>query len=203
MQLQLFNPQMVKQALSMPDLEATLYSNLFDVEESERLFQALAQTIFWSQETITLFGKQHLVPRLVAWYGDRGKVYTYSGITHQPHAWTDTLLAIKARVEAVSQTSFNSVLLNLYRNGQDSMGWHSDDEPELGPNPTIASVSLGGTRRFQLRHRYRKELRTVIDLTDGSLLLMKGPTQHFWQHQIPKTRQVVEPRINLTFRTIV
>lgn len=203
MQLQFLNQQVVEQALSMPDLEVTLYSNLFDLEEAERLFQDLSQTICWSQETITLFGKPHLVPRLVAWYGDRGKVYTYSGVTHQPHPWTETLLTIKDRVEAISQTAFNSVLLNLYRNGQDSMGWHSDDEPELGPAPVIASVSLGGTRRFQLRHRYRKEFRTAIDLTDGSFLLMKSPTQQFWQHQIPKTRRPVEPRINLTFRTIV
>lgn len=178
------------------------YAGFLTVEESDRFFSDLYESINWRQEQIKIFGKTRPVPRLTAWYGDAGKSYTYSGIEHHAQPWNPTLKLIKSKVEDIAEVSFNSVLLNLYRDGKDSMSWHSDDEPELGQNPIIASVSLGATRRFSLKHKISKNLKFNIDLTGGSLLLMKAETQHFWQHQIPKTSQVVEPRINLTFRII-
>lgn len=170
---------------------------------ADSCWAALLSETPWQQDWITLYGKRHPLPRLTAWYGDAGTIYTYSGITMQPQAWTPTLLALKTALERVAQTAFNSVLLNYYRTGQDSMGWHSDDEPELGPNPIIASLSLGGTRRFVLRHRCDRTVEKVeFALGHGSLLIMQGTTQHFWQHQVPKTAKPTAPRINLTFRAI-
>ena len=154
-------------------------------------------------KTIKLYGKLVPIPRLTAWYGDSGKSYTYSKIAMSPEPWTPTLLAIKSKVEVLLGVQFNSVLLNFYRSGSDSVAWHSDDESELGENPVIGSVSFGGTRRFVFRHKYRKELNKEVDLSHGTFLVMKGTTQHFWQHQIPKTVKKVEPRINLTFRVII
>jgi alkylated DNA repair dioxygenase AlkB len=142
------------------------------------------------------------IPRLTAWYGDQGKSYTYSGIEQHPEHWHPTLKLIKSKIEQIAQISFNSVLINLYRNGKDSVSWHSDDEPELGENPIIASVSFGATRRFYLRHKHSKNHKIDIDLASGSFLLMQGETQHFWQHQIAKTAKEIQPRINLTFRII-
>ena len=150
-----------------------------------------------------MFGKEVNLPRLTAWYGDKGKSYKYSGIEMNPNTWTPTLLIIKEKVETVAGFNFNSVLVNLYRNGQDYVSWHSDDESELGNNPTIASVSFGATRRFILRHKSNRDLGKVeVALTHGSLILMQGTTQHFWQHQVPKTAKKISPRINLTFRVI-
>ncbi len=195
----------------LPDADILLYpSFLYDQKSvypeggtaSHRLLKELTQTINWRQDWITIYGRSLPQPRLTAWYAEPGKSYTYSGITMQPSAWTPTLLELKTKVEAVSGVVFNSVLLNLYRHGNDSMGWHSDDEPELGYNPVIGSLSLGGTRRFMLRHRFEKGLRHELELTSGSFLLMQGITQHYWQHQIPKTKRPVPPRINLTFRVI-
>jgi alkylated DNA repair dioxygenase AlkB len=142
------------------------------------------------------------IPRLTAWYGDQGKSYTYSGIEQHPEHWNPTLKLIKSKIEQIAQVSFNSVLLNLYRDGKDSVSWHSDDEPELGENPIIASVSFGATRRFSLRNKHSKNHKIDIDLASGSFLLMQGETQHFWQHQIAKTAKEIQPRINLTFRII-
>ena len=189
--------------LPMPDAEVIMYCNLFDKKESDHLFSELCSTIDWRQDSIQFFGKYVTLPRLTAWYGDEGKSYTYSKIKMEPQRWTTTLIKIKSQIEDVANTKFNSVLLNLYRDGKDSVAWHSDDEPDLGENPVIGSVSFGATRRFMLRHKYRKELKFEIELTHGSFLLMKGVTQHFWQHQIPKTSKLIQPRINLTFRTIV
>lgn len=141
-------------------------------------------------------------PRLTAWYGDAGKDYSYSGITMQPLAWTDTLMAIKQSADKVAGVSFNSALLNLYRDGKDSMGWHRDNEKELGTNPVIASVSFGAPRRFLLRHYTDKKLVREIVLTHGSLLLMRGETQHYWEHSIPKTAKPAGSRINITFRIV-
>ena len=184
------------------DGEVILYENFFDVEESNQLFQELYSDIKWRQETIKMFGKCNPIPRLSAWYGDEGKSYIYSGIEHHPEPWNPALLIIKSKIEKVSQVRFNSVLLNLYRHGKDRMSWHSDDEPELGKNPVIGSVSFGATRRFYLKHKKEKERKVAIDLAHGSLLLMRGETQHYWQHQITKTAKVVSPRINLTFRIV-
>jgi alkylated DNA repair dioxygenase AlkB len=153
----------------------------------------------WRAETITVYGKRHLQPRLTAWYGEAA--YSYSGLTLQPLPMTPLLASLRAAVEAATARRYNSVLLNYYRDGADSMGMHSDDEAELGPNPMIASLSFGAARRFILRHK--RSGRTVkLDLGDGSLLLMGGELQHHWLHGINKTARVVGPRVNLTFRYI-
>ena len=187
----------------MPDGEVAIYRNFFNRIESDQIFQALLSKIKWRQDKMKLYGKEFELPRLTAWYGDDGKSYTFSRIPMNPDAWTHTLLSVKSRIEEVTQAKFNSVLLNLYRSGKDGVSWHSDDEPELGKNPIIASVSFGETRRFQLRHKLDKSLDKVeITLTHGSLLIMKGSTQHLWQHQIPKTAKSLQERINLTFRII-
>lgn len=187
----------------LPDGEVIIYRSLFNGLESNQLFKELFSSINWRQDKMKIFGKEVDLPRLTAWYGEGGKSYTYSGITMNPEAWTPILLLIKERIEEVVQEKFNSVLINLYRNGKDYVSWHSDDEPELGINPIIASVSFGQTRRFQLKHKLNKDLEKVeITLTHGSLLLMKGSTQHFWHHQIPKTSKQLKERINLTFRVI-
>jgi alkylated DNA repair dioxygenase AlkB len=188
----------------MPDGEIIVDQNFFGELESDQLFNELRASLHWRQDKIKMFGKEVNIPRLTAWYGDQGKSYTYSGITMNPDGWTQTLLLIKTRVEKIVGLKFNSVLVNLYRNGKDYVSWHSDDEKELGKNPTIASVSLGATRRFLLRHKSNQALDTIeITLSHGSLLIMKGTTQHFWKHQIPKSSRVLTERINLTFRTIV
>ncbi len=187
----------------MPDSEVAIYRNFFNRVESDQIFQELLSKIKWRQDKMKLYGKEFELPRLTAWYGDDGKSYTFSGIPMNPDAWTPTLLSIKSKIEEVTQAKFNSVLLNLYRSGKDGVSWHSDDEPELGKNPIIASVSFGEARRFQLRHKLDKSLDKVeITLTHGSLLIMKGSTQHLWQHQIPKTVKSLRERINLTFRII-
>ena len=175
----------------------------FATDEADRLFQAVTATTPWRQEMIWMYGREVPVPRLTAWVGDPGKTYTYSNIALQPEPWTEPLLEIKDRVEHAAATAFNSVLLNLYRTGADSVAWHSDDEPELGRAPVIASVSLGATRRFQLRQRSNAAERCELNLQHGSLLLMRGHTQHVWEHQVPKTAKPTGPRVNLTFRTII
>jgi len=172
--------------------------------ESDACFSELLDLVEWEQHIIRIRGREIASPRLSAWYGDPDAHYRYSGLSLEPRAWLPPILALKARVETVCAAPFNSVLLNLYRDGSDSMGWHSDDEPELGERPLIASLSLGATRRFRLRHRRRRDLDPVaLDLESGSLLIMQGDTQRFWKHQIPKTKRSVGPRINLTFRSIV
>ncbi|MFN4259781.1 MAG: alpha-ketoglutarate-dependent dioxygenase AlkB family protein [Gemmataceae bacterium] len=188
--------------LSLPEADVVYYPHCFPADESDMLMEILTQTIAWQQERITLYGRNIDVPRLVAWYGEEGKAYTYSGILHHPRPWTPELRAIKQRLETVAEVAFNSVLLNLYRHERDSVAWHSDDEPELGVNPVIASVSFGATRRFQFKHKKKPKQRHDIDLTHGSLLLMRGPTQHRWLHQLPKSSRPCGPRINLTFRII-
>lgn len=193
---------MLPVALSLPDADIILYPSLLHESEHDRLFIELTQTIKWRQDSIKIYGRSLLQPRLTAWYGDPGKSYSYSGITMNPTPWTSILLGLKTKVDALAGVVFNSVLLNLYRDGNDSMGWHSDDEPELGQNPVIGSLSLGGTRRLMLRHRFEKGLKHQLELTPGSFVLMQGATQHYWQHQVPKTKRPVHPRINLTFRVI-
>jgi alkylated DNA repair dioxygenase AlkB len=181
----------------------SLYENLFNLKESNHLFLELLNNITWGQENIKRFGQSIPLPRLTAWYGDSGKSYTYSGITMNPLIWTRPLLTIKNKIEKITQHQFNSVLLNQYRHGKDSVAWHSDDEPELGKEPIIASVSFGETRQFMLKHKFKTEIKPItLNLTSGSLLLMKGKTQECWLHQVPKTIINVATRINLTFRTI-
>lgn len=185
------------------DGDVRYYPALFAAEASEALLQQLLQEVPWKQEAIKIFGKEVMQPRRTAWYGDRGKAYSYSGITMLPLAWTDTLLYLKQKAESLCGHSFNSALLNLYRNGQDSMGWHRDNEKELGPDPVIASLSFGATRVFKLKHARQKKEICSITLEAGSLLLMQGATQHHWLHSLPKTLAPKGPRINITFRSIV
>jgi alkylated DNA repair dioxygenase AlkB len=184
------------------DGEALLFEVFFDREESDRLYNSLQANIQWKQEPIKIFGKEIMQPRLTAWYGDAGISYTYSGITMQPTPWSNDLKFIKERVEQESEHTFNSALLNFYRDGNDSVGWHQDNERSLGINPTIASVSFGATRTFHLKH-LREEITIKVPLLHGSLLSMKGETQHHWRHAIPKEKKVTGGRINLTFRKII
>ncbi|NVJ66595.1 MAG: alpha-ketoglutarate-dependent dioxygenase AlkB [Gammaproteobacteria bacterium] len=184
--------------IQLKDAELLYWPNLFD----DLVFEELMEQIQWQTETIRIAGIERVVPRLTAWYGDKGADYYYSGVRHKPYAWSLQLLVIKEQLKQLIGHSFNSALCNLYRNGQDSVAWHSDDEPELGENPLIASVSLGATRRFELKHKTDK-LKHKIDLTSGSLLVMQGTMQQHWLHQIPKEPAVQEPRINITFRTII
>ena len=187
----------------LPDAELSLFEYFFDKQEADELYNSLLHTTLWQQDNITVYGKTHLTPRLTAWYGDNGADYTFSGTRMEPYEWTPDLLRIREQLGTVSGVRFNSVLLNLYRNGQDGVGWHRDDEPELGTNPVIASVSFGETRVFQIRHKFRKDIQKVdIPLTHGSVLVMGGTMQHCWEHQVPKTAKMISPRINLTFRVI-
>jgi alkylated DNA repair dioxygenase AlkB len=187
----------------MPNADVIMYENYFNAQESNNLFMELLNGTKWRQDKMKLYGQEFNLPRRTAWYGDSDKNYTFSGIAMNPDAWTPTLRYIKVKIEEVTGVSFNSVLLNHYRDGNDSVSWHTDAERELGRNPIIASVSFGGVRRFMFRHIHNNNLKVELELTNGSLLIMAGETQHFWQHQIPKTKSKVEPRINLTFRQIV
>ena len=179
-----------------------LLQNFFSQTEAESYFGSLTEKTPWRQDPIWIFGKLILQPRLTAWMGDEGARYRYSGLNLQPAPWSTELQEIKSRVESSTGFKFNSALLNLYRDGRDSMGWHRDNEPELGPNPVIASVSLGATRIFKLRHYQDKSLKLDVPLENGSVLIMQGSTQHFWEHSIPKTARPVGPRINITFRLV-
>ncbi|MEH6590055.1 MAG: alpha-ketoglutarate-dependent dioxygenase AlkB [Halioglobus sp.] len=188
--------------IALPDASVRLYPALFASEQADTLMTQLSSDIVWTQDKMTVYGREHDLPRLTAWYGDAGVQYTYSGISAVANPWIEPLLIIKRRIEEATDSSFNSVLLNRYRTGADGMGWHSDDEPELGRNPVIASVSLGQDRSFHLKHKTLEGVRENIRLEHGSLLLMSGETQHHWLHQVPKSRRHMNERINLTFRTI-
>ena len=190
------------QEIPLVDGDLTLYRNGFSTQEADEYFTQLQDTLAWTQEKITMYGKTHNVPRLSAWYGDERVPYTYSGITAYGLPWTESLQTIKARVEQLAGAQFNSVLANLYRDGADSVSWHADDESELGPAPVIASVSLGQERTFQLKHKSDKTLKTNVLLPHGSVLVMRGATQQHWLHQIAKSRRVMSPRINFTFRLV-
>ena len=200
----LFNTSGLLETLVMPDADVRFMRNFYAPPLSRQTMTVLLNETAWRQEKINLWGRQHWQPRLSAWHGDPSAHYSYSGITLLPQPWTDTLQKIKHDIEAVTGVGFNSVLLNLYRNEHDSMGWHSDDERELGTEPVIASLSLGETRTFKFKHKTRHEQKPLaIDLTDGSLLIMAGATQEFWLHGIGKERRYKGRRINLTFRNIL
>lgn len=188
--------------INLPEGDIEYYPNFFEPQLAQIYFDSLLKNTPWQQDNIKVFGKIYAQPRLTALFGNNGKTYSYSNITMQPHAFTPTLEAIKMKIEEVAKITFTTCLLNLYRDGSDSNGWHADDEPELGVNPVIASVSFGAERYFHLKHRKRNDLKEKILLTDGSLLIMKGATQHHWLHQIPKTKKLIGKRINLTFRVI-
>lgn len=191
-----------KISFQLPDAEIEYFPGFFDADKATSLFKQLQDNIPWQQDAITVFGKTHPQPRLTALFGNEGKPYAYSNIVMQPHAWNPLLVYIKEEVEAACGEQFTTVLLNYYRDGKDSNGWHADNEKELGRNPVIASVSFGVERAFHLQHNSLKDQKLKITLEHGSLLLMKGTTQHFWKHQIPKTTKTIGPRINLTFRII-
>ncbi|MBS0566941.1 MAG: alpha-ketoglutarate-dependent dioxygenase AlkB [Proteobacteria bacterium] len=173
-----------------------------DDAQAARWFARLHEEIPWEQHRLRIFGREIDAPRLSRWIGDAEAVYTYSGSRFVPSAWTPALAELRAVVCAHGAECCNSVLANLYRDGRDSMGWHSDDEPELGSEPVIWSFSFGGVRRFRLRHRHDPRLRLELELAAGSLLRMAGTTQHHYRHDLPKTARTVAARINLTFRTI-
>ena len=188
--------------LELPDAEIIYYPDFYDRPKADLIYTELEKDILWQQDDIRIFGKTHPQPRLTALYGNEGLSYSYSNIKMEPHPWNLLLQKIKLEVEKVAETTFSTVLLNYYRNEKDSNGWHADNEKELGLNPIIASVSFGAERVFQLKHNSDTEQKKSIVLQHGSLLLMKGTTQHFWKHQIPKTAKPIGPRINLTFRLI-
>jgi alkylated DNA repair dioxygenase AlkB len=187
---------------NLPDCELRYLPGFLPPGRAEALFRKLLAEVPWREDTITLFGKTYPQPRLTALYGEGGKTYAYSGITLHPLPFTPLLQQLREAVERESGHDFSTVLINLYRDGRDSNGWHADNERELGPAPVIASLSLGAPRAFHLKHRHRKEQRCKLVLEPGSLLLMAGDTQRYWLHQVPKTRRAVGPRINLTFRKI-
>jgi alkylated DNA repair dioxygenase AlkB len=217
MNASLFSDDIVE--INLPHAKLIFIEHFLKKEEADTVLFDLTENIQWEQGEIMMFGKKVLEPRLTAWYGDEGKIYTYSGKKQTPLVWTDTLKDIKNRIEFECEkltppqsrevrdvpynSVFNSVLLNYYRNGQDSMGWHSDDEKELGRNPTIASLNLGESRRFLIRNKVDKNLKKEILLTHGSLLIMTDEMQHYWQHTVPKEPKKQQPRINLTFRWVV
>lgn len=187
----------------IPDGELKLATDVELGAKGSKVFDELITATPWQERTIKLWGKSYLQPRLTAWYGDAGCGYSYSGIRLEPLPWTDLLLSLKDRVEALAGHRFNSVLLNYYRNERDSMGMHSDDEPELGPAPVIASLSLGQERSLLLRHKTRTDLGTLkLPLPNQSLLIMAGATQRHWKHGIAKLSRPCGPRLNLTFRRI-
>ena len=171
------------------------------VPDADSLFERLRSEIPWADHQVFVFGRWVQQPRLTAWFGDSDQPYHYSGNSLQAHQWTPDLLSIRGICEQLSGSTFNSALANLYRNGSDSIAWHADDEPELGTDPVIASVNLGQERRFDLRHRDTGET-VKVPLPHGSVLVMSGPTQHHWLHQVAKSAKALAPRINLTFRMI-
>lgn len=190
-------------ALDIPQADVWYYRHAFSADESKHFFELLHKEIEWRADQVRIFGKWIDQPRLTALYAENSHPYTYSGLTLRPTPFTPLLDTILTRVKAVTAHDFSSCLLNLYRDGNDSNGWHADDEKELGKNPVIASVSFGQDRIFHFRHKNDRSLKTKVVLENGSILLMKGSTQHHWQHQLPKSKRKMDPRINLTFRNIL
>lgn len=186
----------------LPDADIEHIEGLYSVEEATELFTVLQQSLDWRHDDIRMFGKIMKVPRLQAWYSDNGLTYRYSNMTLASKPWTATLTTLKKRISDYCQHDFNAVLANLYRDQHDSVSWHSDDEAELGNMPIIASLSLGAARDFQLKHIDNKE-KLTLSLSTGSLLIMRGDTQRYWQHCVPKRAKEIEARINLTFRKII
>ncbi|MFD2552502.1 alpha-ketoglutarate-dependent dioxygenase AlkB family protein [Bizionia sediminis] len=199
--MNLFQSQKV--VLNLPQADLVYIPNFYNPDTAQQLFHELQNNIAWQHDTITVFGKTYPQPRLTALYATNNKSYSYSNITMHPKPFTPTLKAIKTAVENEAQTNFTTVLLNLYRSGSDSNGWHADNEKELGINPVIASVSLGAPRVFHFKHKDIKTEKHKLVLESGSLLVMSGEMQHYWLHQIPKTKKNIGARINLTFRHIL
>jgi alkylated DNA repair dioxygenase AlkB len=184
------------------DGEVFYFGPIMSAEKADRFFNVLMETVAWRNDEVIIFGKRIVTKRKVAWYGDAGLDYTYSGITRQPLAWTDALLQLKLLAEARTGARYNSCLLNLYHDGNEGMAWHSDDENTLQRHAAIASMSFGAERKFSFKHK-KQSLKASVVLQHGSLLLMQGATQTHWLHSLPKTTRVTKPRINLTFRQMV
>lgn len=198
---------MVKKAnplkIDLPQSDIVYFRNFLSGDRACQLMESLRTSVAWQQDDIRVFGKTYPQPRLTALYGNNGQPYSYSNITMHPLKFTPELKELKAQIEQlIPPIQFTSCLLNLYRNGKDSNGWHADNEPSLGRNPVIASVSLGEERVFHLKHKDNSEWKHKMILENGSLLIMKGSTQHHWLHQLPKTSRDIGERINLTFRVI-
>ena len=192
------------ESIDLGDVQVHLHTSAFEPSDASAMLHNLAEDIPWRQDSLWIAGREIPVPRLQCWMGDVGSLYGYSGMRLEPEPWHPQVQAIRSRVQELSGIQFNSVLLNLYRNGEDSVSWHADDEPELGRDPVIASVSLGAVRRFQLKHRHdRSREKLQIDLPHGSILIMGKGMQNKWLHQVPKQKTINEPRINLTFRQII
>lgn len=205
--------------IAVPDGELLFIEHFYDIHTASRVQDFLQATdndsvcnkafdtphfsnINWKQDSIQIYGKQQPLPRLTAWYGDEGRDYRYSGIDNPAQPWNAGLRKLKRAVEGAAGVAFNSVMLNWYRNGEDYLGWHADDEPELGRNPVIASLSFGDSRDFILRHNVAKQRKIILPLGQGSLLIMRGALQHHWQHSVPKRKRVTGSRFNLTFREL-
>ena len=196
------NSQCKTEHLIDHDGELLYVESFLDSRYADECFEQLLHQLQWHQESYTIYGKTVLAPRLVAWYGDKQARYRYSGIDHEPLPWHLLLLQLRNRISGFCDKPFNSVLANLYRSGQDSMGWHADKEPELGRNPVLASLSLGETRLFKLKHTKTKQV-VDVELPNGCLLIMAGALQHHWRHSVPKTSRKISARINLTYRMIL
>ncbi|EDP69453.1 2OG-Fe(II) oxygenase [Flavobacteriales bacterium ALC-1] len=192
-----------KQHFKLPNAELIYIPNFFKKQEADMFFKTIEVETNWKHDDIKVFGKTYKQPRLTALFGDSNQPYGYSNIVMHPEPFTQTLQSIKSKVENFTNYKFNTLLLNLYRDGSDGNGWHADNEKELGSNPVIASVSYGEARPFHFKHRTLKDQRYKLILEHGSLLLMKGEMQHHWLHQIAKTKKLVKPRINLTFRRLL
>ena len=190
-----------RQTFALGDSEIQYVANAFTAREADRLFQSLLDVIPWRTATLTIAGQKRPLPRLQCWMADQGRSYSYSGLKLSPHPWNPDVLRIKARLEQLCEHSFNSVLLNYYRDGSDSVSWHADDETELGPNPIVASVSLGAQRTLEFKPKFKITTpKKQIVLGSGSILIMGKTIQNNWLHQLPKISGNIEPRISLTFR---
>ena len=200
-QEELFNFSSVE-ALDLPGAEVELHQQIWSRSQGDTLCGLLIKELNWRQDKISMFGQTHDVPRLNAWYGDADCSYSWSGITMTPNPWNSTLRDIREKVNGVASEQFNSVLANFYRDGNDKVDWHADDEEVLGQAPVIASVSLGATRKFRIRRKDRSEKATDIFLRSGDVLVMRGLTQLLWEHEVPRSKKVKEPRVNLTFRKV-
>ena len=203
MQTQLFETVPTNAPIKVLDAHGRVdyFPSIFEPARCAELFSALIDSLDWRVDQIYMFGKLVTTKRKVAWVGDAGCSYKYSGVKKEPQPWTPELLDIKNQLEKISQSKFNSCLLNLYHDGNEGMGWHSDDEPELDQSAPIASLSLGGERKFSFKHKTEKTNVSLM-LENGSVLLMHAPTQQFWQHSLVKTKRPVAPRMNLTFRAV-
>ena len=190
-----------RQTFALGDSEIQYVANAFTAREADRLFQSLLDAIPWRTATLTIAGQKRPLPRLQCWMADQGRSYSYSGLKLSPHPWNPDVLRIKARLEQLCEHSFNSVLLNYYRGGSDSVSWHADDETELGPNPIVASVSLGAERTLEFKPKLNFTTpKKQIVLGNGSILIMGKTIQNNWLHQLPKISGTIDPRISLTFR---